>query len=144
LPGNRLKIPVSMRVNYFAGDIFIVRGFYRYYTDDWGLKSNTAEIETAIKITPFVSVSPFYRYYSQSGIRYFAGYQQHVQSESYYTSDYDLSKFDSHFVGSGVRLVAPNGVFGIAKFNTIEIRYGHYSRQSGLVSNIVSLHAKFR
>jgi hypothetical protein len=144
LPGNRLKIPVSMRVNYFAGDIFIVRGFYRYYTDDWGLKSNTAEIETAIKITPFVSVSPFYRYYSQSGIRYFAGYQQHVQSESYYTSDYDLSKFDSHFVGSGVRLVAPNGVFGIAKFNTVEIRYGHYSRQSGLVSNIVSLHAKFR
>jgi hypothetical protein len=144
LPGNRLKIPVSMRVNYFAGDIFIVRGFYRYYTDDWGLKSNTAEIETAIKITPFVSVSPFYRYYSQSGIRYFAGYQQHVQRESYYTSDYDLSKFDSHFVGSGVRLVAPNGVFGIAKFNTVEIRYGHYSRQSGLVSNIVSLHAKFR
>jgi hypothetical protein len=144
LPGNRLKIPVSMRVNYFAGDIFIVRGFYRYYTDDWGLKSNTAEIETAIKITPFVSVSPFYRYYSQSGIRYFAGYQQHVQRESYYTSDYDLSKFDSHFVGSGVRLVAPNGVFGIAKFNTVEIRYGHYSRHSGLVSNIVSLHAKFR
>ncbi|HEX6892680.1 MAG TPA: DUF3570 domain-containing protein [Chryseolinea sp.] len=144
LPGNRVKIPLSMRVNYFAGDIFIIRGFYRYYTDDWGLKSNTAEIETAIKITPFVSVSPFYRYYSQSGIRYFAGYQQHLRSESYYTSDYDLSTFDSHFVGSGIRLVAPNGVLGIAKFNTIEIRYGHYSRETGLVSNIVSLHAKFR
>ena len=144
LPGSRFKFPVSMRLNYFLGDMFVIRTFYRYYQDDWGLKSNTAEIETPIKITPFLSVSPFYRYYNQSAAVHFAGYKQHPTENIYYTSDYDLSKFHSHFIGTGIRLVSPDGVFGIGKFNTIEIRYGHYNRQTGLVSNIISMHAKFK
>ena len=144
LPAQRFKFPTSFRVNYFAGDIFVLRGFYRYYQDDWGLKSNTAEIETVVKITPFVSFSPFYRYYTQSAVKYFAPYQMHDKVESFYTSDYDLSKFDSHFLGTGFRFVSPRGILGIAKFNAVEIRYGHYTRQTGLVSNIISLNAKFK
>jgi Protein of unknown function (DUF3570) len=144
LPGKRIKYPVSARMNYFAGDMLIIRGFYRFYQDDWGLTSNTAEIETAIKLTPFISISPFYRYYNQSAVDYFSGYRGHLKSDGFYTSDYDLSKFDSHFVGSGFKVVSPNGIFGIDKFNTLEIRYGHYSRQTGLVSSIVSLNAKFK
>lgn len=144
LPSSRLKIPASLRLNYFLSDRFIFRTFYRYYMDDWGLKAHTAELETAVKITPFMSISPFYRYYTQTGIDYFAGYKLHSKADTYYSSDYDLSKFDSHFVGAGFRLIAPDGILGIRKFNAIEIRYGHYSRQTGLVSNIVSLNAKFK
>lgn len=144
LPGKRFKFPVSMRLNYFVGDMLVVRTYYRYYQDDWGLKSSTAEIETPVKITPFFSISPFYRYYKQSAADYFAAYKQHATGETYYTSDYDLSKFDSHFIGAGMRFVSPGGILGIGKFNTIEVRYGHYSRQTGLVSNIISLHAKFK
>lgn len=144
LPGSRFKVPASVRLSYFLGDRVVIRAFYRYYQDDWGLKSNTAEIETPIKITPFFSISPFYRYYNQSAIDYFAAYQQHALTEEHYTSDYDLSKFDSHFVGTGLRFNSADGILGIGKFNTIEIRYGHYTRQTGLVSNIISLHAKFK
>ena len=139
-----MKYPGSVRVNYFAGDIFVIRGFYRYYQDDWGLKSNTTELEVAVKITPFISISPFYRYYNQSSVDYFSGFAQHLNTQSFYTSDYDLSKFDSHFVGTGMRVVSPNGVLGISRFNAIEIRVGHYSRQTGLVSNMISLNAKFK
>lgn len=144
LPAQRFKFPASVRVNYFLGDVFVFRGFYRYYQDDWGLRSNTAELETVIKITPFVSISPFYRYYTQSAADYFAPYETHNKGESFYTSDYDLSKFDSHFIGAGFRFVSPKGVLGISKFNAVEIRYGHYNRQTGLVSNIVSFSAKFK
>jgi hypothetical protein len=144
LPSSRMKYPASVRMNYFAGDIFVIRGFYRYYQDDWGLKSNTTELEVAVKLTPFVSVSPFYRYYNQSSVECFAGFAKHLKTESFYTSDYDLSKFDSHFVGAGVRVVSPTGVFGISKFNALEIRAGHYSRQTGLVSNVISFNAKFK
>jgi hypothetical protein len=144
LPGNRFKIPASVRLSYFLGDRVVVRAFYRYYQDDWGLKSNTAEIETPIKLTPFFSISPFYRYYNQSAVDYFAAYRQHALTETHYTSDYDLSKFDSHFIGTGLRFNSADGILGIDKFNTIEIRYGHYTRQTGLVSNIFSLHAKFK
>lgn len=144
LPGTRIKFPVSLRTNYFLGDLLILRTFYRYYQDDWGLKGHTAELETSVKVTPFISITPFYRYYNQSAVNYFAGFEQHKLSERHYTSDYDLSKFESHFAGLGFRMVSPSGLLGISKFNMIEIRYGHYSRQTGLVANIVSLNAKFK
>ena len=144
LPSSRFKIPASVRLNYFLGDRFIIRAFYRYYQDDWGLKAHTAELETAVKITPFFSVTPFYRYYTQTAIDYFAGYKVHTPQNVYYSSDYDLSKFDSHFAGAGFRVISPDGIFGIRKFNALEIRYGHYSRQTDLVSNIVSVNMKFK
>jgi len=144
LPGSRLKYPASVRLNYFLGDRIILRTFYRYYADDWGLKAHTAEIETPIKITPFVSISPFYRYYSQSAVDYFAAYEEHDKQENFYTSDYDLSKFNSHFAGAGLRIISPNGILGINKLNMVELRYGHYSRETGLVSNIMSLNVKFK
>lgn len=144
LPGKRVKFPASVRMSYFLGDLIILRTFYRYYQDDWGLKSHTAEIETAIKITPFLSVSPFYRYYNQSAVDYFSAYKQHKATDEFYTSDFDLSKFNSHFAGAGFRFVSPDGILGLHKLNTLEIRYGHYSRQTGLVSNIISLNMKFK
>lgn len=144
LPASRFKYPASIRLNYFLGDRFIIRTFYRYYQDDWGLNGHTMEIETPIKLTPFVSVSPFYRYYIQSSVDHFAGYGLHDVQEEFYTSDYDLSKFNSHFIGTGLRIISPNGILGINKFNMIEFRYGHYSRQTDLVSDIISLNAKFK
>lgn len=144
LPASRFKVPVSLRANYFLGDRIIFRTFYRYYQDDWGLRAHTAELETVLKITPFISVSPFYRYYSQTAIDYFAAYGEHSTAAAYYSSDYDLSKFNSHFAGAGFRIISPNGLLGIRQFNALELRYGHYSRQTGLVSDIMSLNLKFK
>ena len=144
LPGRRIKYPGSLRLSYFWGDRVIIKTFYRYYQDDWGLKSHTAEIETPVKITPFVSVSPFYRYYRQTAVDYFSAFKQHSSTENFYTSDYDLSNFDSHFAGAGFRIISPDGLFGIEKLSALELRYGHYSRATGLVSNIVSLNMRLK
>ncbi len=71
LPGTRLKFPVSLRANYFEGDRAIIRSFYRFYVDDWGMVAHTASIEVPVKLTPFLSVSPFYRFHAQTAVRYF-------------------------------------------------------------------------
>jgi len=144
LPDTRIKIPVGLRVNYFMGDRFIVRTFYRYYTDDWGLSAHTLELETPIKITPFFSVSPFYRYYKQEGVKYFAPYQKHGLNETFYTSDYDLSGLNSNMYGMGLRYAPPGGILGASKFNAMELRYGHYERSTGLTSNIITLLIKYK
>lgn len=144
LPGTRLKIPIGFRANYFAGDKVILRTFYRYYHDDWGLSAHTAELETAIKITPFLSVSPFYRYYKQSAVNYFAPYKVHTAADQYYTSNYDLSKFNSNFYGAGFRIAPPKGVFGLDHFSMLEVRYGHYTKTTGMNSDIISLNLKFK
>jgi hypothetical protein len=85
LPESRFKIPIGIRGNYFVGDRLIVRALYRYYWDDWNLKGHTIELETAVKITPFISVTPFYRYYTQSAVKYFAPYAIHDKSATFYT-----------------------------------------------------------
>ena len=144
LPDTRLKIPLGFRANYFLADKLILRTYYRYYFDDWGLKSHTFNIEVPVKITPFVSLSPYYRYYIQSSADYFAAYMQHRPSEDFYTSNYDLASFTSHFYGMGIRLTPPKGILGIEHVNMLELRYGHYTKNVGMTSNIISLNIKFK
>lgn len=144
LPDTRFKVPLALRASYFIGDKIIVRAYYRYYQDSWGLKAHTANIETPIKITPFVSVSPFYRFYMQSAIDYFAPYKQNDANSIYHTSDYNLSKFSSNFFGMGIRFSPPKGVLGIEYLNMLELRFGHYTRSNDLQSNIVSVNLRFK
>ncbi|MGG9964397.1 DUF3570 domain-containing protein [Ferruginibacter sp. SUN106] len=144
LPGNRFKVPLGVRANYFLGDKVILRSFYRFYKDNWGLQSNTIDLETAVKLTPFFSVTPFYRFYTQTAIKYYAAYEAHTVADQYYTSSPDLSKFNSNFFGAGFRVAPPKGVLGIERLSMLELRYGHYSRTNGLNSDIVSLNLKFK
>jgi len=144
LPGARFKIPIGIRAHYFLADRYIIRMFYRYYQDDWGMQAHSANAELSVKITPFLSVTPFYRYHTQSAIDYFAPIRVHNPGDEFYSSDYDLSELSSQSGGIGFRAVSPDGILGIARWNTVELRYDHYERSNGLISNIISLHAKFK
>lgn len=144
LPSSRLKIPLGLRGSYFLGDHLVLRGFYRFYHDDWGLDAHTAELETVLKLSPQWSVSPFYRFYQQTGVDYFAPYLAHKTASQYFTSNYDLSRFSSHFFGAGIRFSPTKGVLGIRHWSMVEIRYGHYDRSTRLSSDIVSMHLRFK
>jgi len=143
LPNTRYKLPLGVRLNYFVGDNVILRSYYRYYTDSWGIVSHTANLEVPVKLSPFFSVSPFYRYYVQSAARYFAPYGTHTSQDQYYTSNYALSGFTSQFFGAGIRLSPPKGIFG-THLNSLEIRYGHYTQTTDLVSDVISVHLQFK
>jgi hypothetical protein len=144
LPGSRKKLPVGLRANYFFGDRMILRSFYRYYMDDWGVKAHTIDLEAPVKITPSISVSPFYRYYVQTAADYFSPDGLHQAAETFFTSDYDLSKFHSQFFGAGIRIVPTNGVLGLQHISSLELRAGHYVRTDGLTANNLSLHVSFK
>ena len=144
LPTTRLKIPIGIRANYFLGDRFIIRSWYRHYFDDWKIQSNTLQLEASIKLNPFYSITPFYRFYQQTAADYFAPFKIHTGTDVYYTSNYDLSKFNSHFFGVGFRMAPPAGVFHFQHLNSLEMRYGHYNKNIKMNSNIVSLHLKFK
>ena len=144
LPSTRFKLPLGFRLNYFLGDNIIIRSYYRYYLDNWGIRSNTVGLEIPYKITPFFSISPFYRYYDQSASKYFAPYETHSPNDPYYTSNYEYSKFQSGFYGVGFRIAPPKGVFGWQGLHEMEIRYGHYTQTTDLVSDVVSLSLGFK
>lgn len=144
LPDTRMKIPIGVRGSYFLGDNVIIRGYYRYYTDDWGINAHTFDLEVPLKLTSFISVSPFYRFYSQTESKYFDGFERHTAADEFYTSNYDLSQFTANFFGAGIKLTPVNGVFGIKHFNTLEIRYGHYDKSNTMSANIISINLKYK
>ena len=144
LPSNRFKLPIGFRANYFLGDNIILRSYYRYYADSWGIRSSTANLEIVYKVSPFFSVSPFYRYYTQTAARYFSPYEEASPTQQYFTSNYEYAQFHSQFFGVGFRIAPPNGVFGWQGLHELEIRYGHYSQNTDLVSNVVSLNLGFK
>jgi hypothetical protein len=145
LPDNRFKLPIGMRASYFLGDHVILRGFYRYYFDNWGVKSNTFSLEPTFKITAFSSISIPYRFYIQNSAKYFKPIFQHQLGEEFFTSDYDLSAFKSNMIGLSYKITDSNkGLLHVKYFNSLELRYGYYTRTNGLNSHIVTLALKFK
>ncbi len=144
LPSTRFKLPLGLRMNYFLGDKLILRSYYRYYTDDWGIKAHTASLEVPYKVSPFVSVSPFYRYYVQTASKYFAPYEQHSPNDTYYTSNYNMSAFTSQYYGINIRITPEKGVLNIPFFNMVDLRYGHYTQTTGLTANNIGINLRFK
>lgn len=143
LPVNRYKLPIGFRLNYFMGDNIIVRSYYRYFKDDWGIQSHTASLELPVKLSPFFSVSPFFRYYTQTASQYFAPYLSHTASNAYYTSNYAYSAFNSSYYGVGIHVAPPGGLWK-TQLSSLEVRFGHYTKTTELNSNIISFNFQFK
>ncbi|WP_201981478.1 DUF3570 domain-containing protein [Hymenobacter rubidus] len=166
LPRARFKYPVSLRLNYYASDLIQVRGFYRFYNDNFGITAHTLELELPVKVTQFFAVYPFYRYHTQTAATYFAPFAQHSVNDTYYTSDYDLSAFSANKFGVGLRY---SPVYGIGRFHvpgqdaqgrqhvmrlkSLDLRYANYQQtgssiysaadRADLKANIVSVDLGF-
>lgn len=143
LPDNRIKVPLGIRANMYLNDRMILRNFYRFYIDNWGILSNTLQAELALKICKSLTLIPSVRLYHQQGAKYFGAYQTLDASSTYHTSDYDLSSFTSALVSSGIRIKPENGIF-FKTFNALEIKYGYYTRSNNLSSHVVSVNMKFK
>jgi len=145
LPNTRFKIPVGVRLNYYMNASFTLRTFYRYYSDDWGITSQTVNFELPVKLNRSFTIAPMYRFYTQTQATYFAPYNQHVSTEIYYTSDYDLSAFHSSQIGGSISYTDLFTTFKIGSFGlkNIDLRYNRYTRSDLLTANIVSFSVKF-
>jgi hypothetical protein len=145
LPDSRSKIPVGARLNYYLNERVTIRTYYRYYWDNWDITSHTISIELPIKISDKFTIFPMYRYYTQQQSKYFAGFEKHLSTEKYYTSDYDLSTFAANQYGFGVNYVDIFTNFQIWKLGlkNIDFRFNHYTRSDGLKANIASIGFKF-
>lgn len=147
LPSSRFKVPFGARFNYFINESVSLRTYYRYYFDDWGIRSHTASIEIPIKFSEGkFTVYPNYRFYNQTAADYFAPYEFNLSTSEFYTSDYDLSKFDSNQYGLGFKYIDIFTKFKLFKgvgLKSFDVQYSIYNRSDGLKSNIISAGFKF-
>ncbi|MCH9661620.1 MAG: DUF3570 domain-containing protein [Bacteroidetes bacterium] len=145
LPDTRIKTPIGARLNYFVNENISVRTYYRYYFDDWGMTSHTVSLEVPVKLGTKFTLYPSYRYYTQTAIDYFAPYEENLSTQEFYTSDYDLSAFDAHQYGFGIRYTDIFTKFKLFDFGlkSIDIRYQQYDRSTGLNAGIITGGFKF-
>ena len=115
------------------------------YYDDWGINSHTLNLELPVKLSDKFTFYPSYRFYSQSKSDYFEPYDKLLSSSKYYTSDYDLSTFNSNQLGFGLKYVDIFTKFKIwdVGLKSIDLNYSNYKRNSDFKSSIVSMAVKF-
>lgn len=147
LPSQRLKIPVGIRLNRYVTDWLVARMYYRFYWDDWGVTAHTASLELPIKINRFFSIAPYYRFHMQTEAQYFQPYKMHDVQSEFYTSDYDLSALTSHSIGVALNYQPAGGIAKVKlpyfkdsyfKVKSVDVKYSHYLRNTGLSANIIS------
>ena len=145
LPNRRVKVPLGMRLNYYLNEYAVVRSYYRYYTDDWGIDSNTLQFELPIRLNLSWKLTPIYRFYNQTAANYFAPYNAHQSTQDFYTSDYDLSGFKSHQWGLSLGYRSVLSGLKIADFGlkSAQLRAQQYNRSDGLSAFIVSTAFQF-
>lgn len=143
LPNSRVKIPIGIRGNIFLNNKLILRNFYRFYWDNWGILSNTIQTELNININSVFTVSPSLRWYQQTGSKFFYEKNELLQLADFRTSDFDLSNFQSIFGGLGIKFQPKNGIIS-PFFNSIELKYGYYARTNGLNAHLISMNVKIK
>ncbi|BAX78967.1 hypothetical protein ALGA_0575 [Labilibaculum antarcticum] len=152
LDDSRIKIPISMRWNYYISDFIRLKTFYRYYSDSWGISAHTASVELPMMVSPSFIISPFARYHTQTAADDFYEFGQASSTAEFYTSDYDLSEFDSFKVGVGFQYSPVTGISNFksplrkgktAQLKSIGLRTAYYDRSDGLNAWLVSLDFAF-
>lgn len=139
LPSQRFKAAVALKWNSFVKGNLILKNAIGLYSDNFGVRSFSISNETAIKLTPIVTVMPNFRFYTQKGSDYFNGFNQHNNQEEFYTSDYDFATHKTYQAGMGVRYSPGNYLHKQFKFNTVMLRYSFYYRDNGLTAHILSV-----
>ena len=140
LPIERAKFPFGVRVNYYLNEFMVLRSYFRKYSDNWGINSNTVHFEIPVKFNLKWKIKPSFRYYDQTAADYFAPYNKHFSTQKYYTSDYDLSAFSSLQLGGALVYtdVLSKYKFGKLSLKMISLRYQNYQRSDGLSAFSVS------
>lgn len=145
LPDSRFKIAIGGRLNWYLNEKISLRTFYRYYFDDWGITSHSASIEVPIKLSSKFTIYPSYRFYNQTKADYFRPYETALSTETYYTSDYDLSQYSANQFGLGVSytdIFAKTRLWNYG-IKSIDLRFFQYDRNTTFSSGIVTAGIKF-
>jgi hypothetical protein len=136
LPDKRIKFPLGIQLNTFLGTRTILRSYYRFYWDNFGIAAHALELELPVKLGVEFTLTPFIRNYFQTQANYFNPYGEHETTQEFYTSDYDLSRFTSYKVGLGALYSPISG--NVRRFREIEIRYALYQRSDGMIAHTLT------
>jgi Protein of unknown function (DUF3570) len=125
-PDQRNLFSLSNRINHYIPELdATAHADYRFFTDDWGINSHTLELKWFQSLPNGFTVTPSFRYYTQSQADFFAPYFLAPRADGYYTSDFRMADFGA--VSGGVTFSKQ-----FSKGLTLDAGFEYYTRQSDL------------
>ncbi len=121
-------------------------GGYRFYLDDWEVRSHTLEMQFSKYVFDDLITRFNYRYYTQSGAYFSQPRYQGARylSEALRTADYKLQPFNSNNFGLSLTyllrgLAARRPALGFLGNSSLEVRYFRYFNTLDFSANIFQL-----
>jgi hypothetical protein len=130
LPDNRWRHAVVGRFAQWLPWDGALKGFYRFYVDNWGVVAHAAEAQLLQRVFDHLYVRGSYRFYTQTAVDFFTTLSD--ERSSLFSADSDLAKFDSQTVGFKLVADVP-WVFNGAH---VDAGYERYWRTDGLRVNV--------
>ena len=125
-PDQRQQWSFSNRLNQHIPALDASLHFdYRFYTDDWGINSHTFELKWHQSLPLGFTITPSFRYYSQSQADFFAPYFLAPRADGHYSSDFRLADFGAFSGGINFKKQFNKGV-------ALDAGFEYYTRQSDL------------
>ena len=100
-PDDRTRQDLFLKLHQYLPNRSALKADYKYYSDDWGIRSHTAGVRLHQYVTDRVNVRYRYRYYSQGAADFYRDeYLAPGGIDGYQTGDYRMGKFDAHLFGT--------------------------------------------
>ncbi|MEW4925069.1 DUF3570 domain-containing protein [Algibacter sp. 2305UL17-15] len=139
LPNERWKGALALKLNSFVLGNLILKNGLQGYADNFGILGFSMENETVIKLKPELQLLPNFRFYTQKASKYFDEFMQHDSADAFFTSDFDLSNFQTYNAGLGLKVIPHNNIKRKSILNTMVFRYNFMYRSNGLRAHIISI-----
>jgi hypothetical protein len=94
--------------------------YYRYYRDDWHIRSDTVNLELYRDLSPSVVLGARYRYYRQSEAYFAKDLDAYVPADTLIAVDYRMYAFSSNTVGM-MAIIKPSKSF-LSRFDADKVK----------------------
>jgi hypothetical protein len=136
VPDSRTRQTLSARLRQALPADTSVEADYRYYFDDWQVKSNTVSVGVSHRFGPTLLLNLGYRRYDQTGAFFWE--PEYTGNPQYYTADFRLEPFTSNDY-SGRIVVTPTGQWWWLPEGTgLTVQYERYVADNGFQAAIFS------
>jgi len=132
LPAQRVRHAAVLRFSQFLPWNGALRGYYRFYADDWGIVASSLEGQLMQRLSRVLYIGGLYRFHTQTGPYFFTTLAP--ASDTLRTADSDLAPLQSHTFGA--KVVGDVPLTGLVRTLHFEVEYDRYFRTNDLEMNI--------
>ncbi len=124
-PRTRTSNAVALRAIYYLPYRASIRGEYRYFSDDWGIRAFNAGVNYTHPIGKNWLLDFKYRYYEQGKADFYSDLFPYAQAQNYLARDKEMSSYSNQTFGFGVSYqIFPKGMRYIDK-GSINLKYDY-------------------